>query len=235
MAHRKSKMGDRSKVVGYIRVSTDRQEIGPEAQRAALESWCATRGAVLTAVFEDRGVSGGAELDKRPGLLGAVDAVRCYRAGVLIVAKRDRLARDVVIAAMIERVARSHGAEVISADGVGNGDSPADQFMRTVIDGAAQYERALIRARTRAALAVKKAKGEKTGGNVPFGYRLGADGVHLEPRQDEQETVSRVLHLRSDGLSIRAIAERLNVEGTPSRGACWHKTTVARLLEREAA
>ena len=235
MAKRRSKKGDGSKVVGYIRVSTDRQDIGPEAQRAALESWCEARGAVLTAVFEDRGVSGGAELDKRPGLLGAVDAVRCYRAGVLLVAKRDRLARDVVIAAMIERVARSHGAEVISADGVGNGDSPADQFMRTVIDGAAQYERALIRARTRAALAVKKARGEKTGGNVPFGYRLGADGVHLEPRQDEQETVSRVLHLRSDGLSIRAIAERLNVEGAPSRGACWHKTTVARLLEREAA
>jgi len=235
MGHRKNKKNDPAKVIGYVRVSTDGQDLGPDAQRAALDSWCEARGASLVAVFEDRGISGGADLERRPGLLAAIDAVRVHRAGVLLVAKRDRLARDVVVAAMVERVARRNGADVVSADGVGNGDSPADEFMRTVIDGAAQYERSLIRARTRAALAVKKARGEKTGGNVPFGYRLGADGVHLEPRQDEQETVSLVLGLRAEGCSIRAIADRLNAEGRPSRGSRWHKTTVARLLDREAA
>ena len=50
---------------------------------------------------------------------------------------------------------RARGARLVSATGEGNGDSPADAFLRTVIDGAAQYERGLVRARTRAALAVK--------------------------------------------------------------------------------
>jgi DNA invertase Pin-like site-specific DNA recombinase len=209
--------------------------LGPEAQRDALERWCAAQGALLIAVHEDRGVSGGAELERRPGLLDALSAVAEHGAGVLLVAKRDRLARDVVVAATIERVARRNGAEVVAADGVGNGDTPADEFMRTVIDGAAQYERALIRARTRAALAVKRSRGEKTGGAVPFGFRLAADGVHLEPDEAEQRVVELVRRLRADGLSLRAVVEQLNARGIPARGARWHKTTVSRLLDRAAA
>src|ERR1019366_5979320 len=96
-------------------------------------------------------------------------ALREHGAGVLVVAKRDRIARDVVLTAGVEREAGRLGARVTSAAGEGNGSSPADGFMRTVIDGAAEYERALIRARTKAALAAKKAKGECVG-QVPYGF-----------------------------------------------------------------
>ena len=58
---------DRQKVVGYIRVSTDEQQIGPEAQREALRRYCVSTGSVLVAVHEDLGLSGGLALDKRPG------------------------------------------------------------------------------------------------------------------------------------------------------------------------
>ncbi|MCK9463507.1 MAG: recombinase family protein [Proteobacteria bacterium] len=232
---RGTRKGDATKVIGYLRVSTDAQDLGPVAQRSALEAWCAARGASLVAVFEDKGISGGAELDKRPGLLGALSAVKAHGAGLLLVAKRDRLARDVVVAAMIERVIRRHGADVVAADGVGNGDGPADEFMRTVIDGAAQYERALIRARTRAALAVKRSRGEKTGGSVPFGFRLEKDGVHLVADDGEQTVIAVVRQLRVDGLSIRGIVERLNADGVRGRGSRWHKTSVVRLLDRGAA
>ncbi len=74
---------------------------------------------------------------------------------MLLVAKRDRLARDVVVAAMVDRLAERHGARVLAADGTGNGDGPEAMLMRGIVDVFAQYERALIRARTKAALAVK--------------------------------------------------------------------------------
>ena len=67
------------------------------------------------------------------------------------------------IAATIERAVAHGGGRVVCADGVGNGETSADAFMRTIIDAAAAYERALIRARTRAALGVKKSRGESTG------------------------------------------------------------------------
>src|SRR6476469_878208 len=93
------------RVVGYIRVSTEDQSLGPEAQRVALERWCAAQGAELAVCHEDVGISGGVDLDKRPGLLAALDSLRTLRADVLLVAKRDRLARDVLVSAMVERLA----------------------------------------------------------------------------------------------------------------------------------
>jgi site-specific DNA recombinase len=225
---------DPQRAVGYVRVSTEEQNLGPEAQRKAMHLWCKSHDTQLVAVHEDLGVSGGAPLEKRPGLLAALDELGGNNAGVLLVAKRDRLARDVVVAAMVERLAQRQGARIKAADGTGNGTGPEAMLMRGIVDLFAQYERAVIRTRTRAALAVKKAKQERIG-QVPYGYRLGADRVHLEPLEREQTVIQRVHSLKQEGLSIRAVAGRLNDENIPSRGTRWHPTTVARLLTRDTA
>ncbi len=218
------------RVVGYIRVSTDEQHLGPEAQEDALRAWCASNGAELVDIHTERGMSGGAPLDKRVGLLSAVASLRELDATVLLVAKRDRLARDVMVAAMVERLVTKAGAELVSANGAGNGASPEALLMRRMVDAFAEYERALIRSRTKAALQVKKSRGQRVG-QVPYGKQLAADGVHLEDNDLEQRILSGILSLREEGLSIRAIAGRLNLEAAPARGTKWHPTTVARILK----
>ena len=230
---RSARKGNASKAIGYLRVSTTDQHLGPEAQRAALDRWCAANGVDLVDVFVDHGVSGAAALDRRPALMSAVNALTEHGAGVLLVAKRDRLARDVMVAAMAERLVARAGAGIVTADGTGNGDTPEALLMRRMVDCFAEYERAIIRARTTAALAVKKSKGERVG-QVPFGYHLAADGVHLEADDDEQRVISMVKQLRADGLSLRAVATHLNDHGVPARGSKWHKTTIIRLLDRAA-
>ena len=225
---------DMTKVILYVRVSTDEQALGPTAQRAAAERWCAARGATIVAVHEDIGVSGGAPIDKCPGLLTAVDALEEHGAGILLVAKRDRLARDVIKAAMIEQLAHRKGAVVASAAGEGEGDDPAAALMRTMIDAFALYERAIIKARTRAALSVKKAKGQRVGG-VPFGYRVGADGSTLEIDQGEQDVIRACQSMREGGMSLYQIADQLNAQGTAVRGnASWYAMRVHRILGAEA-
>ena len=92
-------------VVGYVRVSTDEQALGPKAQVDSMVRWCKANECELAAVHEDVGISGAAALDKRPGLQHAFASVAEHNAGVLLVAKRDRLARDVMISAMVERLA----------------------------------------------------------------------------------------------------------------------------------
>lgn len=230
MGRKARRAGDTRRAVGYVRVSTEDQNLGPDAQREALSRWCATSGAELVAVYEDLGVSGGAELEKRPGLLAALDALTAHGAGVLIVAKRDRLARDVVVSAMVERLAERAGASVLAADGTGNGTTPEALLLRGIVDVFAQYERALIRARTKSALAVKRGRGERIG-EIPFGYELGADARLIE-NPTEQRALTVVRTLRSEGLTLQAIVDRLNRDGVPARGARWHATTVARLLKR---
>jgi DNA invertase Pin-like site-specific DNA recombinase len=232
----KAKQGNPLRVIGYVRVSTDEQTLGPEAQRAAIKKRCKAEGLELIQVFQDIGVSGGAELDKRPGMCSALEALRENDAGILMIAKRDRLARDIVIAAMIERLAERAGAKIQTSDGVGEGHTPEAQLMRGIVDVFAQYERAVIRTRTRTALAVKRARRERVG-SVPYGYKLAKDGVHLIADPDEQKTVRRAKDLRAEGLTLRAIAGRLLEEGIfPRTGRpVWHPPLVNSLLRAEVS
>jgi site-specific DNA recombinase len=227
--------GNARLAVAYIRVSTEDQRLGPEAQRAAIEAWAAREGVQVAAWRVDQGVSGGSDLGDRPGLVAALGELRALSAGLLVVAKRDRLARDVYVASTIERAVAQGGARVTSADGTANGDTPADAFMRTVIDGAAAYERALIRARTKAALAAKRARGERSG-ELPYGMRLSVDGAKLEPDAAEQAVLAVVRELRGAGLTQRAIVDELAARGLVSRaGRAFGKTQVVRMLARAAA
>ena len=228
---KRTKQGERTTAVAYLRVSTEEQALGPEAQRAAIERWALANGVTVVAWFVDQGVSGGAPLDKRPSMLAAVDALEAHGAGALVVAKRDRLARDVVLAAMLESLVKRHGARIVSAAGEGgdDADDPSGMLMRRMVDAFAEYERALIRARTRAALAVKRGRGERTGA-VPYGSRLGADARMLEPNADEQAVLDRVRALRAEGASLRAVVATLAAEGVTSRaGRPLTLTQVARI------
>jgi DNA invertase Pin-like site-specific DNA recombinase len=222
------------RAVGYLRVSTDEQSLGPAAQHDALVRWCRAHQIELVDVHQDLGVSGGAPLDKRPGLLGALDAMKRQDAGVLLVAKRDRLARDVVVAAMVERLVERGGGRVQAADGTGNGDTPEAALLRGVVDVFAAYERQLIKARTKAGLAVKKSRAERVG-QVPYGYRLAEDRHHLEPDPVEQKVIATILSLRAQGRSGRQIVDALQAVGARARGGRWHRTTISRILQRHTA
>ena len=202
--------------VAYIRVSTDEQQLGPEAQRASIEQWAVREGMQVVSWHSDLGVSGGADVDDRPALVAALATLRVEAAGSLVVAKRDRLARDVYIAATIERAVARGGARVVCSDGVANGQTPADRFLRAILDAAAQYERALIRGRTKAALAVKKARGESTG-NAPYGFRVGDDDKTLVRNEDEQRTLVALRALRAEGLSFRRLRQQATERGLLSR------------------
>ncbi len=220
----------------YYRVSTtDQAESGAglAAQAAAIEAYAKRNGLTITATFEDAGISGAAGLEDRPGLAAAIGNLR--RGDVLLIAKRDRLGRDVMNVMLIEKVIAKRGASVVSADGVGNGDGAADQFMKAVMDAAAAFERNLIKARTKAAMAAKRKANERVG-EVPFGWCLGADGILIE-EASEQAVLRLIEELRAEGLSLRKIAAILTEKNcvTKKGGTKWSHSTVQSILERAAA
>lgn len=231
----KRRATDPTLAVLYLRVSTTDQNLGPDAQLATVERWACANGVRILATHGDHGVSGGASLDRRPGLLAALDALKEHGAGLLVVAKRDRLARDPIVAAMVEAAAARVGARIVSAAGEGDGDDPAAILMRRMVDAFAEYERHMIRARTKAALAVKRSRGERVSGKAPFGYCFDENGRGLLLREDEQHTIEHVRELHAAGMSLNAIAAALNAEGVPARGARWHATTIMRIVRREVA
>lgn len=216
--------------VAYLRVSTDDQSLGIEAQRSSIEKWAKAHGVEIASWREDVGVSGTTPIADRVGLMAAIGDVSDHGATLFVVARRDRLARDVIIAAMVERLLSKSGATIESADGAGNGTGPEAELFRNILSSFAQFERALIASRTRAALAAKRARGEKTGGPPPYGF-VAIDG-RLVPCEDEQQVISRARQLRSDGVSVSNIVRVLNEEGRKARnGKVWsHAKAVYRML-----
>lgn len=227
----KKPVTDASKAVAYIRVSTEEQHLGPEAQLAAIEQWASRQNITLVAIHRDIGVSGATPLADCAGLMAALEDLGVHGAGTLIVSKRDRLARDVMKAAMVEARAETLGARITSTAGEGDGTDPSAKLMRQIVDAFAEYERALIGARTKAALAAKKAKGERVGG-VPYGFSV-EDG-RLVPNDDERRIVIEAKYLSSTGLSLRGICAKFAIEGVVFRNFSWTSPAHAdRLLKAE--
>ena len=111
----------------------------------------------------------------------AFGALRACGAGLLVAAKRDRIARDVVVAATVEQMTREAGAKVVTADGVAVEDTPEEMLPRGLMDLFAQYERAVIRCRTRAAFAVIRSKGKGTPGGLRSAFASKTTGSWRTP------------------------------------------------------
>jgi DNA invertase Pin-like site-specific DNA recombinase len=224
-------------ILAYLRVSTtDQAEAGNglNAQRDACQAWAARQGDTVAAVFEDPGVSGSKSLEHRPALLELLAGLK--RGDVVLVSKRDRVARDVVISAMVEAAVERKGARLVSAAGEGSeDDSPAGLLMKRLIDSFAEYERAVIASRTKAALQAKKRRGERIGA-VQYGYHLAADGIHLEIDEPEQSVIREARRLRDSGLSLGKVAAELAKQGLLSRvGRPFVAQQVKNMLAQEAA
>src|SRR5690554_6417949 len=97
------------KVIGYVRVSTDKQEIGPEVQIERLQAEAALKGWTLDIRREN--AASAKSMAKRPVLAEALADLKAGRANALAVAKLDRLSRNMAdYSAMLETASRQHWA-----------------------------------------------------------------------------------------------------------------------------
>ncbi len=227
---------NKTRCLVYIRVSTDEQHLGPEAQAEACRVYAERLGMTVVETFRDIGVSGAAPLHECPGLQSAVDSLAAHDAGVLLVAKRDRLARDVMKVGMVTQRVESAGATVISADGVPESNEPTAVLMRQIIDAFSQFERSLIISRTTAALATKKVKGEVTG-NIPLGFVRDGNKLVVDEagRAQHREVKARVQALLAEGKTYQNVVDLFAAEKVAYLNFTeWKfRSQVARVLERD--
>lgn len=217
------------KYVIYLRVSTDKQVdsgLGLEAQRDMCLRVVPKDSKVLE--FADEGFSGALEMDKRPALLLALNNLE--RDDVLLIAKRDRIGRDPIVNAMIERAVERKKARMMTASGdVRDDNDPSSILMRRMVDAFAEYERLIIGARTKVALAVKKKKGERVG-RIPYGFQLSSDGIHLENSDKEQYQLTVMRKLKNEGKTLREIAEEMNFYHLWNRDGPWNHVSIHRVM-----
>jgi site-specific DNA recombinase len=223
------------KAIGYARVSTDKQAdrgVSLEAQTAKIQAMASLQDADLVDMIVDAGES--AKSLDRPGMERLLALVESGAVNTVIVAKLDRLTRSVKdLATLLERFQKRGVSLVSVAESLDTG-SAAGRLVLNIMVSVSQWEREAIGERTRDAMRHKKASAERVGA-IPFGYRMAADGVHLEADEAEQLVVGAIHELRRVGLSTRAIASTLNERGHRlRRGAEWTFGRVAQVLRAGA-
>jgi len=211
-----------TKLIGYIRVSTDKQiasGAGLEAQIAYIEAEAKRRGAELEIVSEGEGASG-KSMRKRLALNEAMARLDKGEANALIVYKLDRLTRSVAdFLTVLERSRKGKWALIIGDLSIDT-STPMGEAMATIAATFAQLESARISERVTDGMREKKIMGSTFG----------------RPVLMSEQTVKKIIDLHEEGFSINAIARQLNLEAVPTShgGANWYASTVSKTLARLA-
>jgi len=214
-----------SKAFAYLRVSGKGQIEGDgfPRQRAAVRAYAEAHSIRIVRYFEEQGVSGTKDLEDRPALSEMMVALMADGVKTVLIEKLDRLARDLMIQETLVADFRKNGFTVISAAEPDLcSDDPSRVLMRQLFGVIAQYEKSTIVLKLRAARQRMRVKTGRCEGRKPYGAREG-----------EQETISRIVELRKNGLNYSNIAEKLNALGVKARsGGVWYPSNISRILER---
>ena len=221
------------KTIAYVRVSTSGQVqdgVSLSAQESKIRAWAELNGAEDVVIFTDAGLSG-KRADNRPALQEALKTVG--KGDALVVYSLSRLARSTKDTISIAETLDKRGADLVSLSEKIDTTTAAGKMVFRMLAVLSEFERDQVSERTRVALAHKRANGEKTGGDVPYGYRLKAG--RLVAHESEQEAIALIRELRSKGHSLRRIGEELESQGyrTKTRRKHWNPKTVSAIIERE--
>lgn len=228
------------KVVAYLRCSTARQTeaYGCDVQRTDIRKWARDNGHRVVSWQTDT-ISGTSELQDRAGWREAAALVKAGKAEGIVVARLDRLARDLMVQEYLLRNLSHLGGVVLSTRAnenemlTGTSKDPSRKLVRTILAAISEYDREMTVDRLGAARQAKANNGGYAHGALPYGYRSVKGKLVQVPA--EQRTLALMKQAAAHGKSTREIADKLNAEGVPTkRGGTWSHGTVARILKRHS-
>ena len=225
-----------SRAVGYLRVSTEEQAAtghGLDTQEKAVRAFAESQGYDLVEVLTDAGVSGATKPTERPAFGRVVALAEAGALDVLLVAKIDRLSRDIRHAmTTVSDLAEQHEVAFRSVtESVIDTSNPMGRTFFAIFAGMAENERFVIRDRTAGGRVVKAGKGGFAGGKAPYGYEKDLQGG-LRVVEDQAKIVRRIYRERRQRRTLQTITDGLNADRIPSpSGGEWQVSSVSYLLD----
>jgi DNA invertase Pin-like site-specific DNA recombinase len=224
-----------------LRVSDERQtrDGDPlETQRASLQNWAKTTGETISGFLYDKAPGTVEALTDRDGLATAIGYIKSHQACGIVVARLDRLARDLTAQEFLIREIHGHGAALASALPEeqrvleGDGEDPQRVFIRQLFGAMAQYDRAMLKIRMQSGRMRRRAENKWNGGTVPYGFRVDAsERLVLEPR--EAGIIARGMTLRIEGVTFSDIGEYFSEAGMRThRAPHWSPKLVSQCLDK---
>ncbi len=203
---------------------------GLPRQREAIANYARRHGLTIAEEFRDEGVSGTRELASRPGLAALLDRLEHTGVKLVVVERSDRLARDLLVGEVILGQFRRLKVNVVDSSGTNlsadDGD-PTRVLIRQVLGAVAQFEKAVVVLKLRAARDRMRNTTGRCEGRRPFGYY-----------PQEQHALDLIRGLRRKprngvALSFAEIARQLNEQGLSTRtGVPWSAGGVFAIVKR---
>ena len=226
------------KAIGYVRVSTDKQDNSAEAQKKRIEAQALLKDIDLEDVIIDIDEFSG-NLN-RPGIQRVLDLVKAKKVDAVIITKLDRLTRSTRDAIDLIELFGKKGVALISITESLDTESPMGRFFVRMIASIAELEREMIGARTRDGMRHIKSQGFPAG-PAPYGWtaqqrtaeeRAAKIRKPLLINPDEQGVLAIARGARESGCSYERIADLLNSRGFLTRsGGAWVKQYVVGILK----
>jgi site-specific DNA recombinase len=185
--------------------------VSPLEQRQRIQATCAREGFDLLDTLPEKDVSGGAPLDKRPGLSRAVAMVEAGQAQVIVVAYFDRLFRSLEVQAEVAKRVEAAGGMLFAADvGEVRSDTASGWITASMLGVVAEYHRRTTRERTTDAKRRSVANGVAPFPRLPF-YLRRRDGKKgpIEHHARKVELMREAIRMRLEGATIAAVREYL--------------------------
>lgn len=222
--HTNESTNSRPKVIGYTRVSTQKQVQegeGLEIQRDRIIEFCDRNGYDLIwdhdcddyKIFSDEGISGSKESVDRPAIMEMIAYCKTHSIDYVIADKVDRLSRNVYQLMDMEDQLKKCDVEVMYAkDDILNGNGPRIKFLRTIMAAVAELERSMIIERLSDGMKKKANNGNKPVGRQPFGYEYNYSDNNKTTivNMAQAKVVKEIFTMRHNGTTLDQIANILN-------------------------
>lgn len=226
-------MTTKKQVVGYTRVSTDGQidKFGLDAQREMIQTYCDEHGYEIVKWYVEQGVSG--VKDARPEfdklLYGEIENPPIC---AVIVAKNDRVARDINVYYYFKMLLRKKNIDLVSVSEDFGDMGIMASFLEAFTLCVAQMERENITRRTSAGREMKARKGGYAGGRVAYGYKVHNKEWVIDPEQ--AECVRKIFAMRESGMKLTDICNEVIKLGYKTQtGKEFTISTIQNVLKNE--
>jgi DNA invertase Pin-like site-specific DNA recombinase len=218
-------------LAAYVVVDPENHE-RQSRQANAIRSWGTKSNVRLTWILDEIDEDG--SLDQKDGLRAALQLVKWRKVSGMVIESRGVFGPDLVQQELVlDEIERAGGSLVELSPPAEDASSRRDLIRRT-IHLVRSYDSVELTDRLRSGRATKAVRGGYAYGAPAYGYR--SEKGELRPRDEEQVAIKLMLDLREEGLSYRAIAERLSEERfKPKRGKTWHPEAVRRVVQRALA
>ncbi|MDP4093571.1 MAG: recombinase family protein [Bacillota bacterium] len=236
-----------SKVVGYIRVSTQGQVkdgYSLQYQVEEIKIYCRNNNLELLKIYKDKGISG-AKVDEddltieREGLQEMLADLQNENVEYVVVLNTSRLWRSDLVKVLIQRELKKHDVDVNSIEqpnySIYNHD-PNDFLVNGMLELLDQYQRLEIALKLSRGRKKKAQNGGYAGGRCAFGYLAQKSQKKLQVNEEQAEVVRFIFAVKNEHptYSLSKIADRANIKGyRTSQDKLFTKVQIQRILKRE--